>query len=1035
MRNLLITLSDIHYSVNNSFEDQGVVINSFLEDISEQIKKLDYDDVFVLLGGDLVSSGETENYNAFNKNVIRPIIRILNIDINHIFVTPGNHDLNRDAIIPVYKEHHNQVLACSREKAFNDLIRDPEKKDLLFSKFYPYYQFMAQKLNQSVGEYSAYSYNIDDLWTVLCVNSAILSEGGLNDWNDERNLSVDTRAISEWVMQNRTRKKILLMHHPIHYLSEDFEHELLEIVRKDFDLVITGHTHYHMSQMIGQTIILTNPKLFTTKTETLGYGFVCIDDMGVDKIIYRQWAKERRRFTYGINFAQDDSNMGEDIIRKPTVVVEDLILRYYKTRLSQALSLFKNQPDIWIKRYVTAERLDYGLKSINDYQLFSEEELIQRGESFYLYSPADGGLTCYGLNFLVKLREIYGKIGLFVSSNTRNVDKFQQQLIDSMSVLQIPLREDVSWVVLDQWHDDEVSRQKYNMIQSQYPNASILFMTNQRERVDMNEDGRSMIAIEGVEKYYLAPMDRNQLRMIAGAYSQRDNQLDYKLLKRLDDDLRDFNMHRSPLNCITLLESFYQTKFEEYPINRTAVLSKFLSRMFENTDLLYETTYPTMQECEYATGYFCAQLIREIASGGRHANSAMSFKRGQFECVAQTIFDKQGTEIGANVLFDILCASKIIVPYDAWTYTFRFRTWVYYFAATWMNVDSEFADFILSEGRYLHYPDVIEFYTGITKRQSDALIVLTRDLNEVVDRVKVKLNVKEDYNPFDYLHLDLSQGARKRVVAIINKHIQSSSLPQDVKDHMIDQSYIPSSPYNQTVYRDVMEYTVQQMYANIEISSKALRNTTLVDLDIKENLLSAILSAWSVFAKVVSYMSKEFAHNNEINIDGLRFSLVEDYKLLDEEYRRISIIENIPYNIMLLFQGHIYSPKMGRMLNDFFTKESDRIRKHLLACLIVSKTPTNWNQSIESYIKAQRHDSFYLSNILKALADRKALSEPQENIIIPVNTLLAKGMNKIDTNHADGGARVLLNTGINMADVPRIIKTKNRKKKNKYRKR
>ena len=51
MRNLLITLSDIHYSVNNSFEDQGVVINSFLEDISEQIKKLDYDDVFVLLGG------------------------------------------------------------------------------------------------------------------------------------------------------------------------------------------------------------------------------------------------------------------------------------------------------------------------------------------------------------------------------------------------------------------------------------------------------------------------------------------------------------------------------------------------------------------------------------------------------------------------------------------------------------------------------------------------------------------------------------------------------------------------------------------------------------------------------------------------------------------------------------------------------------------------------------------------------------------------------------------------------------------------
>ena len=1035
MRNLLISLSDIHYMANGAPEDQGVVINAFMNDVVEQIGKIEHDEVFLLIGGDLVQSGETEDYNVFDRNIIRPLMKGLNVDANHIFIVPGNHDLQRDTISQTYDEHHNLVQTRYGEKAYNDMIREPEKKDLLYSKFYPYYQFMAQKLNQNVPNMSAYSYNIDELWSVLCLNSAILSEGGLYDWNDERHLAIDTRFVFDWVLQNRTRRKILLMHHPINYLSEDFEHELLEIVRKDFDLVITGHTHYQMLYMLGQTVMTTNPKLFTTKTETLGYSIICIDDLGVDKIIYRQWAKERRKFTYGLNFAHDDSTLGVETIRKENKIVEDPILKYYEAQLSKALSLYKNQPEIWIKRFVTAERLDYGLKSINDYQLFAEEELIEQGQSFYLYSPADGGLTCYGLHFLVNLRKTYGKIGLYLSSNARNIEKFQQHVNDAIVAIHNPSPNDIAWIVLDQWRDDETSEQKYNFLQSQYPQATLLFMTNQRERVDMSEEGRSMIAMEGIAKYYLAPMDRNQLRIIASAYSQRDNLADYKLLKRLDDDLRNFNMHRSPMNCITLLESFYQAKFEEYPINRTAVLSKFLNRIFEMADLSYETTYPTMQECEYATGCFCAQLIREIATGVRHANSAMSFRRGQFESVTQNIFDKQGTEIGANVLFDILCVSKIIVPYDSQTYTFRFRTWVYYFAATWMNVDSDFANFILSEGRYLHYPDVIEFYTGITMRQADALIVLTHDLNEVIERVKVRLNVKEDYNPFDYLQLDLSQGARKRVVAVINKQIQSSALPQEVKDHMIDQSYIPSSPYNQTVYRDVMEYTVQQMYANIEISSKALRNTTLVDVDLKENLLSAILSAWSVFAKVVSYMSKEFAHNRQVNIDGLKFSLVKDYMLLDEEYRRISIIENIPYNIMLLFQGHIYSPKMGKMINDFFEKETDRIRKHLLACLIISKTPANWDRNIDSYIKAQKHDSFYLSNILKALADRKALSEPQENIIVPVNALLAKGMNKIDTNHTDGGARVLLNSGVNMADVPRIIKTKNHKQKNKRKKR
>ena len=1034
MKNLLVSLSDIHYQANGAPEDQGVVIDAFVDDVVAQVAKEEHDDVFVLIGGDLVQSGETEDYNAFDRNVIRPLMKGLNIDANHILTVPGNHDLKRDTIQLLYDEHHNIVKTRHGEKAFNDIIREPEKKDLLFSKFYPYFQFMAQKLNQNIQSMSAYSYNIDELWSVLCLNSAILSEGGLKDWNDERYLAIDTRFISEWVRQNRTRKKILLMHHPANFLSEDFEHELMEIARKDFDMVISGHTHYQMLHMLGQTVMATNPKLFTTKTETLGYSLICIDDVGVEKIIYRQWAKERRTFTYGVNFAHDESTLGVEIIRKKAEEVEDTILKQYKTNLSQGLSLYKDQPEIWIKRFVTEERLDYGLKSINDYQLISEEELIEQSQSFYIYSPADGGLTCYGRHFLVTLRETYGRIGLYVSSNARNFDKFQQQVGEAVTAIQNPSPEDVSWIVLDQWRDDETSEQKYKFLQTQFPKANLLFLTNQRERVDMSEDGRSMIAMDGIAKYYLAPMDRNQLRMMASAYSRRDSQVDYKLLKRLDDDLRDFNMHRSPMNCITLLESFYQAKFEEYPINRTTVLSKFLSRIFEMTDLSYDTNYPTIQESEYATGCFCAQLIREVATGVRHANSAMSFRRVQFETIAQEIFDKQGTDIGASVLFDILCAAKIIVPYDAQTFTFRFRTWVYYFAATWMNVDPDFAQFILSEGRYLHYPDIIEFYTGITKRQADALLVLTNDLNEVIERVKVRLNVKEDYNPFDYLRLDLSQGARKRVVALINKQIQSSALPQEVKDHMIDQTYIPSSPYNQTVYRDVMEYTVQQMYANIEISSKALRNTTLVDAEVKENLLSAILTAWSVFAKVVSYMSKEFAHNSQVNIDGLKFSLVKDYMLLDEEHRRISIIENIPYNIMLLFQGHIYSPKMGKMLNDFFEKETDRIRKHLLACLIVSKTPTNWERSIDSYIKTQKHDSFYLSNILKALADRKALAEPQENVIVPVNTLLAKGISKIDTDHADAGAHVLLNARGNMANVPNLLKRNKKRKKRKHRK-
>ena len=140
MKNLLVSLSDIHYQTNGAPEDQGVVIDAFVDDVVAQVAKEEHDDVFVLIGGDLVQSGETEDYNAFDRNVIRPLMKGLNIDANHILTVPGNHDLKRDTIQLLYDEHHNIVKTRHGEKAFNDIIREPEKKDLLFSKFYPYFQ-------------------------------------------------------------------------------------------------------------------------------------------------------------------------------------------------------------------------------------------------------------------------------------------------------------------------------------------------------------------------------------------------------------------------------------------------------------------------------------------------------------------------------------------------------------------------------------------------------------------------------------------------------------------------------------------------------------------------------------------------------------------------------------------------------------------------------------------------------------------------------------------------------------------------------
>ena len=55
MKTILLNISDIHLG-SDTPENEGLVLNSFLKDVEEQIRKLWYDEIYVLIGGDLVSA-------------------------------------------------------------------------------------------------------------------------------------------------------------------------------------------------------------------------------------------------------------------------------------------------------------------------------------------------------------------------------------------------------------------------------------------------------------------------------------------------------------------------------------------------------------------------------------------------------------------------------------------------------------------------------------------------------------------------------------------------------------------------------------------------------------------------------------------------------------------------------------------------------------------------------------------------------------------------------------------------------------------
>ena len=166
------------------------------------------DDIYCIISGDLVQAGNSSNiYDSFYNKFIKRLMKI--ISVKNIICTPGNHDLNRNIIENNFEEYQKLVNKDYSEVEFNNLVK--EDKSLISQKFYYYRNFCEDRL--SIPNFNIYGYSVNLIPEIscFCLNSALLSYGGLNKINDERILKIETSELNKWLDENDGRKKILIL--------------------------------------------------------------------------------------------------------------------------------------------------------------------------------------------------------------------------------------------------------------------------------------------------------------------------------------------------------------------------------------------------------------------------------------------------------------------------------------------------------------------------------------------------------------------------------------------------------------------------------------------------------------------------------------------------------------------------------------------------------------------------------------------------------------------------------------------------------
>lgn len=964
MKTVILNISDIHYGSEAS-ENEGLVLSAFIKDVEEQTAKMVYDDIFVVIGGDLVFAASDKSYDGFDKDIVIKLMDVLNIDRSHFIIVPGNHDLKNSFIGDVEESFMPIFNSRFEEGKFNDLLRKNAQHEMLFGKFASFETYLKQKMLVDNFSMQCGYYSLNEFWSVHTLNTAILSCGGYKGIDDMGKMGVDTRTLHENLKKDKHPRKILVMHHPEEFCMDWVKTELRKLYHSDFDLILSGHTHdqdLYCQQITERDYIhCSAPQLFTDKhDEVLGYCFIEIEGEEVTHIIYREWFEKRNKFRVGLSFTDEESGIVA-FERKQNVdntLVGDKIHTMLQMKLREAMEAFVGQPYIWVERYLSDDRIDQIFKMTKS-TLYSEVDIINDNSNIRVVAPSQYGLTCYGIHFIQTLWETKHEFGIMIDAEGVHSRKFER-MVESELALYQKSNQDVKWIVIDNWRPykkDQAGITKY--IMQELPNAHVLLLSPFHEH-NFNEHTNTEEVLNVNKTLYLTPLKHEQERLIVDEYNKSKfiEESDV-VLGKIDADIKDFNLHRTPYSCITLLTVF-KDSFDRNPVNRTSVLENILNIIFDNTKLpTYKNDNPDVKDCEFCLGYFCSQVIDE---------EYIVFSREMFYNKIKEFCDIKKIRININQLFDILCYNKIIIEGNG-QYSFRFTFWVYYFVASWMHVDDEYAKKMLADQNYQHFPEVLEFYTGKDRKRLDAVKAVTDDLKLASQTVQQKIGFSDENNPFAFLRFKNDSAQTEKIIQEIDANIKRSNLPQNIKDQVADISFRPSAAFNQDINKVYSDFSVGYLVNIISIASKVLRNSDHLNAKDKQDLLAEITRALKVFSNIIYLVSHMFARQGYIHLPDYSLKLTDDFNDFDEAEKRIKIIVTIPYNLMLMFKEDMYSRKLSPVYIEQLKTEKDKAQKHLLAALIVYKQPEGWEPAIREYINGIGKDSYYLGTITDLMAD------------------------------------------------------------------
>lgn len=237
----ILHLSDIHFC-----EDNKLKIINLLEKLDDDIKIVKTESnstiKLICITGDLINNGaNSAEYDSFMKEFLSPLLDKTKLQVEDVFIVPGNHEIDRNSINKFEESGLISELTSSEDIA--DYFKKDNSCDRLknFYKFFNDYSFNENSIT-SCNYYSTYMKELEGIKIgVACLNSSWRSTGTGSSERGKMIVGVDNVKNALHDIQD-TQIKIALVHHPLDWLVECDYCEIQKNIQH-FDLILNGHVH------------------------------------------------------------------------------------------------------------------------------------------------------------------------------------------------------------------------------------------------------------------------------------------------------------------------------------------------------------------------------------------------------------------------------------------------------------------------------------------------------------------------------------------------------------------------------------------------------------------------------------------------------------------------------------------------------------------------------------------------------------------------------------------------------------------------